>query len=213
MAKKANTAKEQCVVISAPNIKGMALLVTGTAPYVQQRFSEKAKDGMHTTQAAGSTVTKGAKRKPKDFQAAYEASLYRSNGHYGIPASAFRCALISACKMCGFKMTLAKLSMFIEADGLDDQDGTPLVFITSGEPQYFESPVRNSNGGTDLRVRAKWVPGWKAVVRVSYDADQFTQKDVVNLFMRVGLQVGVGEGRPDSRRSAGCGWGRFSLDE
>jgi len=28
----------------------------------------------------------------------------------------------------------------------------------------------------------------------------------------VGLQVGIGEGRPDSRDSAGLGWGTFKLD-
>ena len=31
--------------------------------------------------------------------------------------------------------------------------------------------------------------------------------------MRAGLQVGVGEGRPDSRRSAGLGYGQFDVDD
>jgi hypothetical protein len=52
---------------------------------------------------------------------------------------------------------------------------------------------------------------WSAVVQVSYDADQFTLEDVTNLMSRVGLQVGIGEGRPDSRESAGLGWGTFEL--
>jgi hypothetical protein len=53
---------------------------------------------------------------------------------------------------------------------------------------------------------------WTSKVRVAYDADQFTLQDVTNLMSRVGLQVGIGEGRPDSRDSAGLGWGTFKLD-
>ena len=212
MAKTATETKK-LVTIPRPNIQGLSLAIKGIEPYVQLRFSEKAKAQMHEKQAAGSTAGKGKQRKPKDFKGAYEAAMYRSDGHYGIPASAFRAAMVSACRLCGFKMTLAKMSLFVEADGWDAQDGTPLVFITKGKPEYYESPMRNANGGVDLRVRARWAPGWEAKVRVSYDAGQFTETDVVNLFMRVGLQVGVGEGRPDSRKSCGCGYGRFSILE
>jgi len=48
-------------------------------------------------------------------------------------------------------------------------------------------------------------------VVVNFDADQFTVQDVTNLMQRVGMQVGIGEGRPDSRDSAGLGWGTFCL--
>jgi len=39
----------------------------------------------------------------------------------------------------------------------------------------------------------------------------FTSSDVVNLFNRVGAQVGIGEGRPDSKASAGLGFGLFEI--
>jgi hypothetical protein len=42
--------------------------------------------------------------------------------------------------------------------------------------------------------------------------DQFTHQDVANLMTRVGLQVGLGEGRPDSKNSAGMGWGLFQIE-
>jgi hypothetical protein len=29
--------------------------------------------------------------------------------------------------------------------------------------------------------------------------------------LRAGLQVGIGCGRPDSRTSNGCGWGKFQI--
>jgi hypothetical protein len=46
---------------------------------------------------------------------------------------------------------------------------------------------------------------------VVYDADQFTLEDVSNLLARAGMQVGIGEGRPDSKMSAGMGWGTFRI--
>jgi len=33
----------------------------------------------------------------------------------------------------------------------------------------------------------------------------------MNLLHRAGLQVGIMEGRPDSKDSCGCGWGTFKI--
>jgi hypothetical protein len=43
--------------------------------------------------------------------------------------------------------------------------------------------------------------------------DQFKTADVINLVSRCGLQVGIGAGRPDSKASAGCGFGLFRVVE
>mgnify|MGYP001580518047 FL=1 len=56
-----------------------------------------------------------------------------------------------------------------------------------------------------------WREGWEARVRIRYDGDQFSLADVSNLLARAGLQVGVGEGRADSKNSAGIGWGFFAM--
>ena len=133
-----------------------------------------------------------------------------TEGWRGIPAGAFRQAMISACRLVGFKMTLAKLSVFVHADGFDRIDGIPLIKI-DGEPERTDMAVRNATGVADIRVRPMWRE-WGANVRVKYDADQFTIQDVTNLMQRVGMQVGIGEGRPDSRDSAGLGWGTFRLE-
>ena len=69
----------------------------------------------------------------------------------------------------------------------------------------------------DGSVFAGWRRGAAVVARLSllqeirWDADQFTLDDVTNLLSRVGLQVGIGEGRPDSKNSAGMGWGLFEI--
>jgi len=209
--KEAATGKEQ-VTIAPPNIKTGVFTIVGIAPYVQHKFSEKAKRQMREKQEAGSTAKKGAKREARNFQDDYEAAMYRTpNGGYGIPAPAIRNAMISACRLCGFQMTRAKLSVFVEADCFDAADATPLIGIKNGEPKYFESTVRLESGVCSLAVRPKWDEGWEADVRISFDADQFTLSDVANLLARAGQQVGIGEGRPDSKNSTGLGWGLFRI--
>lgn len=219
MGKKKEEKKQPVVAgitIQAPNLKEARILIRGTSMYVQNKFSAKAKEQIRRTQEAGSTAKKGKIREPKDFAGLFEGAKHVSEeGWYGIPAPALRNAMVSACRICGFAMTRAKLSVFVLADGLDTDDGTPLVRITKGKPEPFDidklDTVRNETGVIDLRARPKWKPGWEAEIRVQFDADQFTSTDVANLLMRVGLQVGIGEGRPDSKKSTGMGWGLFDV--
>ncbi len=203
---------EAKVDIPAPNLQVAEFRIVGDAPYVQQRFSEKAKAMMKDKQEAGSTGKKGAKREAKDFEALCEAAKYLDKkGRCGIPAACFRSAMISACRMTGFAMTRAKLSLFVLADSADKDDETPMVLFTKGEPHYSEHHVRLETGVADIRPRPMWSAGWEVKLRVRFDADQFTTQDVAHVLMRAGLQVGVGEGRPDSKKSNGCGWGTFEI--
>lgn len=211
MTKKTNTTTAT-VQIAAPKIETAQFTIKGTAPYVQLRFSEKAINAMKEKMLAGSTSNKSRKKEARDFEDDFRQSMHYAEGSenwIGIPASAFRAGMISACRLVGFKMTIAKMSVFVEPDGFDKIDGTPLIKI-EGEPEPLLMHTRNATGVCDLRVRAKFWP-WSATVNVTYDAGQFTQQDVANLMLRVGTQVGIGEGRPDSKNSTGMGWGTFTL--
>ena len=204
--------KTQEIRITPPNFAQVLFTIKGTAPYVQNKFSKKAMDMMTATQEAGSLSKKGKKRDAKDFDECYRNAMHvAEDGWCGIPAPAFRNGMISACRIVDFKMTLAKLALFVEADGVDKDDGTPLVKITKGKPHRIDSQVRNASGVCDIRPRPMWDVGWQADVLIAYDADQFSAEEVANLMMRVGRQVGIGEGRPDSKKSAGLGWGLFSI--
>ncbi len=197
--------------IKAPNIKRAKFKIKGTAPYVQLRFAEKAIKAMADKMMAGSASKKGKAREPRDFEDDFRQAQHISHdGWNGMPAAAFRAAMVSACRLVGFKMTIAKLSVFVHHDGLDRVDDTPLIKII-GKPEKLMMHTRNATGVCDLRVRAKFNP-WKAEVPMSYDADQFSLQDVTNLMHRVGAQVGIGEGRPDSKNSTGMGWGTFEID-
>jgi hypothetical protein len=202
--------KESAVVISAPKIETAEFRIVGTAPYVQLRFGIKAKAMMRAKMEAGSQANKNRKKEARDFDEDFRQALHADvDGRHGIPAGAFRNGMISACRLVGFKMTLAKLSVYVEPDAFDDE-GLPMVHI-EGTPEPLVLHVRNATGVCDLRVRGKFWP-WSAKVRVKYDADQFSLKDMANLLSRVGAQVGIGEGRPDSKSSAGMGWGTFRVE-
>jgi len=202
------------VQIKPPAFQVVRIKIVGNAPFVQLRFSEKAQATIRATHAAGSVAGSKKTRTPKDFDALYEQAMYKSpDGRRGIPATAFRNGMIDACRTVNYKMTHAKMAAYVIEDGFDVDGSTPLVYFTHGEPEHFESTVRNDNGQPDIRVRGKWAPGWKMTLNIRFDSDMFSVSDVVNLVSRVGLQCGVGEGRPFSKNSAGMGWGTFTIEE
>lgn len=207
-------AKKEKVSITPPNLQMAKYKIIGTAPMVQNKFSQRVLEDMAAAQAAGPSAKKKAKREAKDFdRCVKEATHISEKGWEGIPASAFRAGLISTCRLLGFPMTLAKLSVFVVADGYErDRFGVqPLVKITKGKPERTDFAVRNATGVADIRPRPMWKEGWESVVTIRFDADQFTLEDVTNLLARMGEQVGIGAGRPDSKDSAGMGWGTFKI--
>ena len=200
------------VLVSAPKFATAEFSIRGTAPLVICKFSEEARRMMEEKQAEGDKKAAGKKtRPPKDFEKLYhQARHVATDGWDGIHAGAFRNGLKDACRLTSLNMTMAKLCIFIEPDGWDVEDGTPLVRII-GEPQIHKSTGRNASGGPDIRVRAAYYP-WSAKLRIKWDSEVFGITDVTNLLTRVGSQVGVGCGRPFSTDSVGCGWGTFEVE-
>lgn len=204
--------KSRELTISKPKFRVLHLEIEGTAPLLQNKFPQKAKIQMMEKMAAGPTAKTKKKREARDFDQDFRESQHISReGWNGIPASAFRSACIRACKAVGFNMTDAKISIFVEADGFCKDEGTPLVKIIGDDPVRSEMAVRIQRT-TDIRVRAMFL-NWGAVLRVRFDADQFTTDDVFNLVMRAGMQVGIGEGRPFSSNSDGMGFGLFKINK
>lgn len=203
-------AAESVVLIRPPHFQRATIKIVGTAPYVQNRFPEKVRLELEAKYEAGDAAKNKRRKEPKDWDAAYKQAIHTSDaGWYGIPASAMRKAIISACRLVNFKMTIAKLTIFVEADGFDAEDRSPLVKII-GKPRPFKSVGRTATGEPLVMVRPIW-DSWSADMRIRWDADQFSADDVVNLVARVGAQVGIGEGRHDSKNSPGMGWGTFEV--
>ena len=163
------------------------------------------------THREGSTGRSKRKREARDFEKDYREAMHISeDGWNGIPAASFRSAMIDACRLVGFKMTHAKLAIFVKQDGLDIDEGTPLIRILTGKPEQHVGHVRNETGVVDIRSRPMWRK-WSARLVIDYDADVFQAQDIANLLARAGAQVGVGEGRPNSKKSHGMGWGTFEI--
>jgi hypothetical protein len=200
------------VSIAAPKFQTAEFTIKGLAPLVIHRFSAKTKNEMKLKMETGKAASSKKNREAKDTDTTYNEARYISReGWDGFHAAAIRNAMISACRLVGFKMTLAKLSVFVEADGVDAQEPQiPLIRIY-GEPIKQEDMARVETGQPYVTIRAAY-HDWKAKIRIRWDGDQFTIQDVSNLLARVGLQVGIGEGRPDSKNSAGMGWGLFELE-
>lgn len=176
---------------------------------MQHKFSQKVKNQMLEAQTSSAGKKRG-KKSPRDVDEDYNGCFHLSDrGESGIPAPAFRSAMISACRVAGFQMTRAKLSVFVLPDFYDIDDGTPLVRF-EGEPVRHTASVRLETGVASIAIRPMWKE-WKATLNVRFDGDQFSQTDVANLLLRAGMQVGIGEGRPDSKKSHGMGWGTFKI--
>lgn len=204
---------KQHVAVKAYDKQIAVFRIEGDAPFVQHKFPAKAMRIMIEKHEAGSQqAKKKAAKPPRNFDDDYKGAMRVSrDGWCGIAAPSFRNAMIRACTLVGFTMTQAKMSVFIEADGYDTDDGMPLVRIY-GDPHKHTAPVRNATGVIDIRVRPMWQE-WHANLRIRFDGDQFTLQDVTNLLYRAGQQVGIGEGRPFSKESAGIGWGTFRIAE
>lgn len=213
--KKKSSKQGTSIKVAAPNMKTAVFKIRGTAPYVQNRFSQKAIEMIKSKQEAGTTATtKKGNREAKDFKELFELAQHRFHGtkKCGIPVTHIKNAMTSTAKLCGIHMTDARKVLYVEGDGIN-QEGFPLVsFKKGGTPKYMESYVRIARGTTDIRPRPVY-DNWEADVRIKFDADFFTVEDVANLLVRAGMQNGIGEGRPASKSSGGCGWGTFEVLE
>ena len=203
---------ERSVSIKAPNFGNAIFNVIGTAPLVIHRFSSKTKlemkQKMETGKAASSKKNREAKQTADLFD---EARYISSDGWDGFHAASVRNAMINACRLTTLKMTLAKMSIFVEADGWDAAEPqVPLIRII-GRPVKQEDVARVETGQPYVTVRAAY-HNWKAQIKIRWDEDQFTLEDVSNLLARAGQQVGIGEGRPFSKNSTGQGWGTFRIE-
>jgi hypothetical protein len=205
------TVTEKNISIKPPNFGQAVFEIRGAAPLVIHRFSSKTKLQMKEKMETGKAASSKKNRDAKSTDDLFAESRYRSaKGWDGFHAGAIRNAMISACRLVGFKMTLAKMSVFVEPDGWDaSEPQIPLIRIY-GDAVKQEDMARVETGQPYVTVRAAY-HDWSAKIKIRWDADQFTAADVSSLLSRVGMQVGIGEGRPDSKNSAGMGWGLFTV--
>jgi hypothetical protein len=185
--------------------------IEGLSPVIPHQWSEKAKRMMpgYVDPLTGNrpdTMEKKGDRTPRQEA---EACVYRlEDGRPAIPATAFKAAMVSACRF--FEkptMTEAKLLFFVEGEGPDQL----VAFEHEGDPVLREDLARNANGGADLRYRHSFFP-WRATLRIRFVPSSISEGSVVALVDAAG-RVGVGDWRPGAPKSATGTFGTWRVAE
>lgn len=205
---------KRIVTIKPPHYEFATFHIEGQpdVPLVIHRFSAKLKAQMKSKMETGSAAGNRRVREPKSTDATFNEARYQSHeGWDGFHAASIRNAMVSVAPLVGLKLNIVKMSVFVLQDGMDKfEPQIPLVRIYDAEAIKQEDMARVATGEPYVSVRAAYL-NWKAQVRIRWDADQFTLSDVTNLIARVGGQAGIGEGRPNSKKSCGMGWGLFNI--
>lgn len=179
--------------VPKPDIKWMTLNIEGLTPLLCGGWSEESLQEMERAQ---SHAPKTGKRAPRDPQADYEGSMYRSgNGKdYLFPSAAFRKAAISACRgIDGLAMTEAAQLFRCEDE-----------YVTlQGKPTMDRRPARLKNGTATIAYRARF-DKWSCKLTLRYNARATNAEQLVNLLLLAGETVGVGNLRPEKKGNYGC---------
>lgn len=201
------------VAVRIPPILSTRIMVVvkGTRPYVMNTFSVKAGEDIKAKQVeTGEAPKKRAKRDPK---AEYEASLHRmpDGKHYGVPAAAFKKAMVTVASQLDVPSILARTCFSVEGDTLplEDGKGKPI-----GKPTMREDWVRTQGWPKQImpRWRGEVMPGWVVKVPICIkDMSVFTIPSVIGLMKHAGLKCGIGEGRPE--KTGAMEWGLFEVVE
>lgn len=190
----------------------VSIPVVGLTPVIPHKWAQKALNMMKDKQF-GVTPAPG-KRAPKDPDEDAEAAMYRlADGRPGMPATAFKAAMVAACRF--FKdipMTEGRLMIYVRGEGPDQL--VPL----EGTEQIREDTPRNATGVVDLRYRTALLAGvegvkpWRADIEIVFPPRLISRGSIVALLDAAG-RVGVGDWRPGSPKSNSGTFGTFRIDD
>jgi hypothetical protein len=180
-----------------------AIPIRGLTPFIPHRWSEKSKKLMPGHPEGDTVKGKKGLREP---QTEAEACVYRcADGRPGIPATAFKAALVHACRLFDQpSMVEAKQLLFVVGD---ERGLVPF----EGIPRLREDTPRNSNGSADLRYRYEF-SDWTAQVVIRFIASSITPSSVATLLDAAG-NGGVGDWRPSAPKSCTGTAGTWMVDD
>lgn len=181
------------------------LFIEGTSELIMHNWDQKV-----FTQTEGKIKGEALQtRKTRNPQAEYEAAFYRlPDGRPGMPATAFKSAIVGACRILDNKdlpMVLAKTIIYVH--GESDAQGKNMLVAIDGEPYMRMDMPRNANGNPDLRYRPGF-PAWKTTLRITFY--RISAEQLVNLVDLAGM-CGVGDWRPSSPKSTSGTYGTFRV--
>lgn len=188
------------ITIEPIEVRRIEVVLVGDSPLLVHRFSEKMRkamlDKMNKTAALGRE-----ERDPR--QEAEECLHFTADGRPGMPATAFKAAMVNAVTQ--VKGTLTKV-LVKQAVHVETPDPNGIIPI-EGEWVVHESAVRLPTGVADIRFRPMFPAGWRARLTISYNARAISDKQIVSLLQYAGFGVGLGDWRPER----GGTYGRFHV--
>jgi hypothetical protein len=213
MAMPAARTKKPAGAVELERIQDETIIIpiVGLTSVIPHQWAEKAKKLMRDKQYG---LTQPGKREAKDPDEDAEAAMYRlADGRPGIPATAFKGAMVAACRFFeGIPMTEGRLMIFVRGEGADQL--VPLA----GTEMVREDMPRNATGVVDLRYRTALLAGvdnvepWRADIEVVYPPRLISKTSIIALLDAAG-RVGVGDWRPGSPKSNTGTFGTFRIDD
>jgi hypothetical protein len=173
------------IVISRPKVLSTYLEIMGTAPMIQNNFSQKAIEEM-LRKHMGITVQR-EKKVPR--QVLENATIYNVKGEICFPPTALKKAMLTASvAVKGLKKTQLRASIFIE--------GGSIPFTYERMVPRMDMVRTSGMGRTpDVRFRPMF-EGWKARFGIQFSETLLDIQTVVDLVQRAGMG-GIGEWRPE----------------
>ncbi len=205
--------KDGAVVLDRIVDETVIIPIVGLTPVIPHQWSEKAKRMMRAKQFSEAGTTR-PKHDPKNPDEEAEAAMYRlPDGRPGMPATAFKGAMVAACRFfAGIPMTEGRLMIFVVGEGPEQ-----LVPLRGTEVIREDMP-RNATGVVDLRYRTALLAGvegvdpWRADIIVRFPPKLIARTSIAALLDGAG-RVGVGDWRPGSPKSNTGTYGTFRIDD
>lgn len=202
---------EETIEILALNIAHVNMTLRGTAPLIQHKWSEKAKEMMLNAQMRKTSTGREAKNPDQDFLdgiylmpggkyptisgpcpgQAYSV-FHEDGGPYGFPSIGFKNAFVRAGTYMNEKMTFLRGVFHVRNE---------LTLIT-GHPQPRQDMVRLAMNKADIRFRPEWTE-WEAHLEIELNLSAISIEKLFNIANMAGFSVGIGEWRPERNGSNG----------
>lgn len=208
-----NSPKPVKLVIPELSVQVLQVTIRGITPLVIRAWDQKTMQQLGDKQK-GVKTPRG--RKAEDPNETFNNARYIStDGWDGIPASAFKAALVDAVSCLDlpkteFSMTLAKKTFFIASEGVCRVSGRDLVRIHGKKPEVYSLMQPTSGGGPYMSYRPMY-RDWECTLRIQYNGARIDGQGVLNLVANAGHFVGVGEHRPSAKESKTGTFGRFEI--
>lgn len=180
------------VTIPEADLKTISLAIRGIpgSTLLMNRFSEDAGQKIKDTQ-----LNKPKKKCPKDPDKVFKGSQYRTaDGKLGVPALAFKAAMVRAAKIAGENMTDMRTGFHVI--------GNIIPFTKHSKAIAREDFLSLPAGGRDWKIRTE-IESWELKVTITFNNNFISADQLANLLSLAGFHCGILDNRPNSPKSSG----------